>query len=44
MFFRFRYFLEGATPDELQHLSAQQLKNTVLLKTKLSRLQVGYFK
>ncbi|XP_023726242.1 uncharacterized protein LOC111874734 isoform X3 [Cryptotermes secundus] len=35
-----RYFLEGATPDELQHLSAQQLENTVLLKTKLSRLQV----
>lgn len=35
-----RYFLEGATPDELQHLSAQRLQNTVLFKTKLNRLQV----
>jgi hypothetical protein len=44
MFFRFRYFLESTTPDELQHLSAQQLQNNILLKTKLSRLQVRYFK
>jgi hypothetical protein len=40
MFFRFRYFLEGATPDELKQLTAQQLQNTKLLRTKLSRLQV----
>lgn len=40
MFFRFRYFLEGATPDELKRLNAQQLQNTELLTTKLSRLQV----
>jgi hypothetical protein len=38
--FRFRYFLEGATPDELKQLTAQQLQNTKLLRTKLSRLQV----
>jgi hypothetical protein len=44
MFCRFRYFLEGATPDELQLLNAQQLQNTLLFKTKLSRLQVGHFK
>jgi len=40
MFFRFRYFLEGAMPDELKQLNAQQLQNTKLLRTKLSRLQV----
>jgi len=40
MFFRFRYFLEGATPDELKQLTAQQLENTKLLRSKLSRLQV----
>lgn len=40
MFIRFRYFLESATPDELKQLTAQQLQNTRLLKTKLSRLQV----
>lgn len=40
MFFRFRYFLEGATPDELKQLTAQQLQNTKLFRTKLSRLQV----
>jgi len=40
MFVRFRYFLEGATPDELKQLTAQQLQNTKLLRTKLSRLQV----
>jgi len=40
MFIRFRYFLEGATPDELKQLTAQKLQNTKLLKTKLSRLQV----
>ena len=40
MFFSFRYLLEGATPDELKQLNAQQLQNTKLLRTKLSRLQV----
>jgi len=40
MFVRFRYFLEGATPDELKQLTAQQLQNTKLLRTKLSTLQV----
>ncbi|KAJ4445589.1 hypothetical protein ANN_12270, partial [Periplaneta americana] len=37
---RFRYFLEGATPDELKWLTAQQLQSTKLFKTHLSRLQV----
>jgi hypothetical protein len=40
MSFRFRYFLEGATPDELKQLTAKQLQNTKLLRSKLSRLQV----
>ncbi|XP_069695018.1 uncharacterized protein [Periplaneta americana] len=35
-----RYFLEGATPDELKWLTAQQLQSTKLFKTHLSRLQV----
>ncbi|KAJ9592308.1 hypothetical protein L9F63_001204, partial [Diploptera punctata] len=37
---KFRYLLEGATPDELKLLTSEQLQDSKLFKANLSKLQI----